>query len=71
MKHITRYTDRTIRSDNSWVKITRDNKDRIFTFAKGDKGNTTAHHMDSLSFKWCWNWTEATERANRLMSSSI
>lgn len=71
MKHITRFTERTVRTDSAWVKITRDNKERTFTFAKGYTGEYSAHHIDSLSFKWCWNWTEAIERAHRLMSYYI
>ena len=65
---MTRFTDKTVRSETQWVKITRDNKERSFTFARGDKGSFTAHQIETLTFKWVANWTEATERANRLMT---
>jgi len=64
---MTRFTDRTIRTDSSWVKITRDNKNRTFTFAKGYKGETKAHEISTLTFKWIANWSEAVNRANGLM----
>jgi len=65
---MTRWTDRTIRTDSKWVKITRDNKKRTFTFAKGYTGEFKAHDIEELSFKWIANWSEAVERANRLAS---
>ena len=64
---MTRYTDRTVRTDTQWVKITRDNKDRTFTFARGYKGEAQAHEIETYSFKWVANWTEATDKANRTM----
>lgn len=63
-----RYTEKTIRSNSQWVKITRDNKERSFTFARGDKDNFQAHQIDTLTFKWVANWTEAIERANTMMT---
>ena len=62
-----RFTDRTVRTETKWVKITRDNKKRNFTFAKGYKGKYTAQEQETISFKWVANWSEATDRANRLM----
>ena len=67
MKHITRFTDRTVRTDSAWVKITRDNKERSFTFAKGYTGEYSASHTETLSFKWVANWSEARARASGLM----
>ena len=63
-----RFTERTVRTESKWVKITRDNKERAFTFAKGYKGEYTAHEIETLSFKWVANWSEATARANIAMS---
>lgn len=63
-----RFTDRTIRTTGQWVKITRDNKARTFTFAKGYKGDYQAVEISELPFKWVANWTEATEHAQRLAS---
>ncbi len=62
-----RYTDRTMRTDSAWVKITRDNKARTFTFAKGYTGEYTARQIETLSFKWVANWTEAITRASGMM----
>jgi hypothetical protein len=64
---MTRFTEKTIRTNGKWVKITRDNKQRTFTFAIGYQGEFTAYQIEgTLSFKWVANWTEATERAMRL-----
>jgi hypothetical protein len=62
-----RYTDRTMRTDSAWVKITRDNKERTFTFAKGFQGEYSAHTIETLSFKWVANWAEAITRAADMM----
>lgn len=66
---MTRFTEKTFRSENKWVKITRDNKHRKFIFALGDKGNFQAYHIDELTFKWCANWAEAQTRSEYLMNS--
>lgn len=66
---MTRYTDRTIRAAAQWVKITRDNKERTFTFARGYEGEFKAHEIETLSFKWVANWSEAADRANRMIST--
>ena len=63
---MTRFTERTIRTHGKWIKITRDNKERNFTFALGYQGEFKAHDLSTLSFKWVANWSEATERAIRL-----
>lgn len=63
---MTRFTEKTIRTNGRWVKITRDNKDRTFTFAVGRDGNFFAHHVDTLTFKWVANWDEAKSRAESL-----
>ena len=63
-----RFTDKTIRTEQQWVKITRDNRQRSFTFAKGYKGNFTAHQIETLTFKWVANWADAVDHANRMMT---
>lgn len=63
---MTRFTEKTIRANTRWVKITRDNKNRNFTFAVGRDGDFSAHHIDTLSFKWVANWDEAKARAESL-----
>ena len=66
---MTRFTDRTIRASSQWIKITRDNKDRTFTFARGYEGHAQAHEIETLPFKWVANWTEAQEKANRTIAT--
>jgi hypothetical protein len=62
-------TEKTIRGDSQWVKITRDNKKRTFTFARGWAGEYQAHDIYELPFKWIPNWTEAIDRANRSIAT--
>lgn len=66
---MTRFTEKTIRTANQWMKVTRDNKERTFTFARGYTGQFTANEIQTLSFKWVANWTEALEKANRTLST--
>jgi len=64
----TRFTDKTFRSQNGdWVKVTRDNKERNFTFAIGYKGEVVAYRMETLPFKWVANWKEAEEQSQRML----
>jgi len=63
-----RFTEKYVRTEGQWVKITRDNKKRSFTFARGYKGEFSARDIDCLSFKWVANWKEAIDRANSLMT---
>ncbi len=63
-----RFTEKYIRTDSQWVKVTRDNKAKTFTFAKGYKGQFSAHDIETLSFKWVANWTEALDRATKSMA---
>lgn len=59
-----RFTEKTFRSvAGDWVKVTRDNKLRTFTHAFGYAGEYKAERVETLSFKWVANWSEATERA--------
>lgn len=62
-----RYIERTLRTDDQWCKITRDNQKRTFTFAKGKAGEFQAHTIETLSFKWVANWSEAITRASGMM----
>jgi hypothetical protein len=64
----TRFTEKTIRTAGQWCKITRDNQNRTFTFARGYDGQYQAHEIETYSFKWVANWTEATEKANSQMA---
>lgn len=66
---MTRYTDRTIRAATKWVKITRDNKDRTFTFACGYESEFKAHEIETVPFAWVANWSEAADYANRMIST--
>lgn len=64
-----RFTEKYVRSDSQWVKITRDNQNRTFTFARGYKNEFTAQDIETLTFKWVANWTEAINRANNMIGS--
>jgi len=64
-----RYTEKYVRSDSRWVKITRDNKERKFTFACGWKNQYAANQIETLSFKWVANWTEAIDRASKMIAA--
>jgi len=66
---MTRFTEKTVRTANQWVKISRDNTKRTFTFARGYVGQFTAHEIETLTFKWVANWTEALDRANRTLAT--
>lgn len=66
---MTRFTEKTIRADGQWVKVTRDNKERTFTFARGYEGNFQANEIETLSFKWVANWSEAIDRATKTIST--
>jgi hypothetical protein len=52
-----------------WVKISRDNKERTFTFARGYKGQYQAHDVETYSFKWVANWSEATDKAQKMIAT--
>jgi len=58
------FTEKTIRGDSQWVKITRDKKNRTFTFARGYKGQYQAHDIETWGFEWVKTWNEAIEKAN-------
>ena len=66
---MTRFTEKTVRAANQWVKISRDNTKQTYTFARGYVGQFTAHEIETLTFKWVANWAEALDRANRTLAT--
>lgn len=62
-----RFTEKYVRTASQWVKITRDNENRTFTFARGYTNNFQAHDIQTLSFKWVANWSEANDRAESMI----
>jgi hypothetical protein len=64
-----RYTERTIRADKQWVKITRDNKKREYTFARGYEGQYKANNIRVQPFTILLNWYEAEDWAKYMMSA--
>jgi hypothetical protein len=66
---MARYTEKTARTSKQWVKITRDNKARTFTFARGYVGEFKSTETEVYSFKWVSNWAEAVEQANRTLAT--
>lgn len=63
-----RFTEKYVRSNSQWVKITRDNQNRTFTFARGLKDQFQAHNIEEYKFKWVANWAEAKDKAERMMA---
>ena len=57
---------RYVRSENYWVKITRDNKS--FCFAKGRVGQLQTSDIETYSFTWVANWKEAIEKAKSTLA---
>ena len=68
-RYTTRFTEKTISASGQWVKITRDNKKRKFTFARGYESQFKAHELEILPFKWIPNWSEAIEFASRKIAA--
>jgi hypothetical protein len=62
-------TEKTIRAYGQWLKITRDNKNKTFTFARGYDGSFTASQIQTYKFKWMANWMEALTFANQTIES--
>ena len=52
---------RYVRSQNNWLKITRDKNS--FCFARAYAGQLKASDIETLSFTWVANWNEAIEKA--------
>lgn len=52
---------RYVRSENYWLKITRDSKG--WTFAKGYAERLKASEISHNTFRWIPNWNEAIESA--------
>ena len=65
----SRFTDRTIRAGSYWVKITRDNQKRDYTFAIGHVGQFKAFTRSSYSFTRMANWAEAEDWAKYMTTS--
>ena len=65
---MTRFTEKYVRTAGQWIKISRDNTKRTFTFARGYTGQYTTNEIETLSFKWVANWTEALDRANNTLA---
>lgn len=61
-------TEKTIRTDSHWMKITRDSKARTFTFAMGYQGDFKAHEIKKYSFSFMPTWTDAEEHAKTHMA---
>jgi hypothetical protein len=65
----SRFTERTIRADKQWVKITRDNQKRNYTFAVGREGQYKAHNIRVQPFTVLPNWLEAEDWAKYMMTA--
>lgn len=63
-----RFTEKYVRTNSQWVKISRDNEKRTFTFARGFANQFQAHDVHTLPFKFVANWSEATSRAEQLIA---
>lgn len=61
-------TDRTIREDAQWVKITRDSKAQTFTFARGDAGALKAKEVQTYTFNNIRTWADAESHAKSRMA---
>ena len=57
---------RYVRSQNNWLKITRDKNS--FCFARGYAGQPKAKDIDTFSFTWVANWNEAIEKAKSTLA---
>jgi hypothetical protein len=57
---------RYVRSQNNWLKITR-NKNS-FCFARGYAGQPKAKDIDTFRFTWVANWNEAIEKAKSTLA---
>jgi len=68
-QNMKRYIDKTFRSESQWVKVTRDNQNRTYTFARGHKGNFQAAEIETFSFKWIGTWSDAQNRAESVMAT--
>lgn len=62
-------TTRFLRTSYQWTKITRDQRYRQFTLARGHNGCAKAHHYQVFSFRYLPNWAEAEALALRNMET--
>lgn len=58
-------TERYIRKNSQWVKITRDAAKRTFTIARGWASSVVAHDIATWSFKWVPTWRDAESLAHQ------
>jgi len=61
-------TEKAIRANDQWVKITRDSNAHKFTFARGYAEVLQAHEEQSFSFEFMPTWAYAVEHAQRRMA---
>ena len=59
---------RYVRSQNNWMKITRDKNS--FCFARGYAGQPKAKDIDTFPFTWVANWNEAIEKSKRNLTGN-
>jgi hypothetical protein len=60
---MTKFKYRTIKANEKWVEITRDNERRVFHFEVGDEGSKVSQYVFEHSFSKCGNWAEAERRS--------
>jgi len=64
------YTVRTFHANGQWVKVTRDNINREYCFARGYEGDRFARDVCDAPFKHIKNWAEAIYCVIRIMRKS-
>ena len=58
-----------VRRRGLWIKITRDNQKKRFTFARGYEGHFKAVEVTSWPFTLMTTWNDAVEHANRTIDT--
>ena len=58
-------TERYIRSDCQWVKVTRDPKARTFTLARGWNSSVKAHDVTTWPMRYVPTWADAEAMARQ------
>ena len=61
------YTVRTFRANGKWVKVTRDNINKTYFFARGYENEKGDVYVGDIQFKHMKNWTEAINCAIKIM----
>lgn len=62
-------TTRFLRTSYQWTKITRDQRNRQFTLARGFNGYLQAHHYQVFTFRYLPTWADAEALALRTMET--